>query len=65
MKIAIQSKIDVYAVLTRAIEAGIEYGWVRAHKHTNTPDENTIKNSIENAIMLEISEVLESDEVPF
>lgn len=45
-----------YDLLVRAIDAGIDYGWNRAHKHTDTPDEGTIKEQISSAIMNEISE---------
>jgi hypothetical protein len=42
--------------LTDCIENGVEYGWSRAHKHTDQPNPNTVKECIEDAIMLEISE---------
>jgi hypothetical protein len=49
-------KPKTYKILTDCIDNGIEYGWNRAHKHTDQPDSNVVKECIEDAIMLEISE---------
>jgi len=43
-------------VLEMAIKNGIDYGWNRAHKHTDTPNENLIKQEIENQIWNSIYE---------
>jgi hypothetical protein len=43
-------------VLEMAIKNGIDYGWSRAHKHTDTPNENLIKQEIENQIWNSIYE---------
>jgi hypothetical protein len=43
-------------VLELAIKNGIDYGWNRAHKHTDTPNENSIKQEIEEAIWHEVYE---------
>ena len=37
-------------VLEIAIKQGIDWGWARAHKHTDTPDENLIKQEVEEEI---------------
>lgn len=47
-------RVKSYRVLQRALEEGFEWGWQRAHKHTDTPtkaviEENIIRE-IENAI---------------
>lgn len=47
-------KVKTYDVLCRAIEEGVERGYRRAHKHTDTPEEDHLKNAIVDAIMLEI-----------
>jgi hypothetical protein len=44
-------KPNMYAVLSRAVEEGIEYGWNRAHKHTDHPSVETIKDEMERAVM--------------
>ena len=39
-------KADWYFLIERALEEGIEKGWNRAHKHTDTPDMEIIKSEI-------------------
>ena len=56
-------KVKTYAVLQHAVEMGIEYGWNRAHKYTDAPTPNTIKEEIQFAIMNEITEWFDFDEV--
>ena len=55
-------KVDVYRVLNDCVEAGIEGGWNKAHKHTNTPTENEIKTQIEHYIMLQLSDYFKFDD---
>ena len=43
-------------VLELAIKNGIDYGWNRAHKYADTPNENLIKQEMEEAIWHEIYE---------
>lgn len=43
-------------LLECVIATGIEVGWRRAHKHTDTPDEECIRTHIENAIWLGLDE---------
>lgn len=58
-KLAIASKIEVagemrvrsYEVLCRAVEEGLGYGWHRAHKHTESPDEDAIKQQMLEGVM--------------
>jgi hypothetical protein len=51
-------RINAYVVIQRAVEEGIAYGYMRAHKHTDSPSEDIIKTDIENAVMNEICDVL-------
>lgn len=51
---AIRAK--VYPLMREAVEAGIAYGWQRAHKHVAHPDPEAIKAAIEQAVMTEICE---------
>ena len=44
-------KVKMYPLIEQIVEQGINAGWNRAHKHTDTPDEETIKNCIEQNIM--------------
>lgn len=49
-------------VLDMCIETGVNLGYSRAYKHTDTPSEDTIKSHIINAINNEIAEWFEFDE---
>lgn len=49
-------KVNVYKILSECINTGIEAGYNKAHKHTDIPPEQEIKQQIEHYIMLEISE---------
>ncbi|HOO82584.1 MAG TPA: hypothetical protein PK513_08780 [Alphaproteobacteria bacterium] len=55
-------KFRVHNILERAIEDGIELGMNRAHKHTDTPDHDLIKQKIEDAIMEQLWEVIDMTE---
>ena len=58
-----QLKINTYVVISRAVEEGINRGWYRAHKHTDTPSEPTIKSEIEREILNSLTEIISwSDE---
>jgi hypothetical protein len=57
----VKLKADIYKILSRAVEEGIAYGWNRAHKFTDKPNEETIKDEIEKAVMNEICEVIKLD----
>jgi hypothetical protein len=49
-------------VLSRSIEEGVAYGWRRAHKHTEAPDEEAIRDHIVTAVLNEICEYFDSSE---
>jgi len=55
-------RINAYDIVRRAVEEGVRYGWNRAHKHTDKPDEAAILEHIENAVLTELCEVLKFDE---
>lgn len=48
--------VDAYRVADEAVERGILYGWTRAHKHTDTPTPEAIRDAIAQAVMNELSE---------
>lgn len=50
--------VHTYAVLARAIEEGITFGWQHAHKHTATPTPESIQSHIYDDVMVAISEVV-------
>lgn len=51
-------RINFGEVIERAVEEGINYGWNRAHKHTDEPDELLIKQQMLQAVMNSIYEVI-------
>lgn len=55
-------KANIYKLLCRCVEDGIAYGWNRAHKHVDDPDEHAIKAEIEQAVINEICEWFTFDE---
>lgn len=57
-------RVDLYRLITDAISRGIDSGWYRAHKHTGTPDEFTIKSKIYDATVEQICEYIEFDDSP-
>ena len=57
MKIKNTIKFNTYNILSEAITQGINWGWIHAHKHSNTPSEDTIKDYIYEDIMNSLSEI--------
>jgi len=51
-----------YRILEMAVESGVEYGYNRAYKHTDDPSDEQIKQSISEAVLLEISEWFDVDD---
>ena len=58
---SIELKVNVYAVVARAVEEGIKMGYRRAHKYTSKPDEYTVIGRIHNEIMNSLCEVINFD----
>ena len=53
--------VRAYPVLSRSVEEGVAYGWRRAHKHTESPDEEAIRDHIVTAVLNEICEYFDFD----
>lgn len=58
-------KPKLFYLLEKAIEEGIDYGWRRAHKHSDSPSEGTIKEEISNAIFSSLHDYFTFDEEDF
>lgn len=58
---AIRAK--VYPLMRETVEAGVLYGWTRAHKYTDAPTPEDIREAIEQAVMTEICERFEFEGV--
>lgn len=48
--------VKVWPVLHEAVEAGVNYGWHRAYKYTETPEPEHIREQIHQAVMTELAE---------
>ena len=55
-------KPKFYQLLIQCIEDGVAYGYSRAHKHTENPSGDMIKDHIENGVLNAISEWFTFDE---
>jgi hypothetical protein len=55
-------KINKYRVLSDAVEKGIEGGYYKARRHTDTLDEDQFKANIYHYVMTEICKYFSFDE---
>lgn len=55
-------QVKIFAVLSRAVEEGIGYGWNRAHKYTDTPSPEAVREAIYRAVLDEIDDYFEFDD---
>ncbi len=55
-------KIKMYPLIERIVEEGIEAGWNRAHKHSEEPYGDAIKDNIQRYIMHGFDEAFEFDQ---
>ena len=55
-------KVKMYTLIERLVDESVEAGWQYAHKHTDSPTEDTIKHCIEQYIMLGFDEVFQFDQ---
>lgn len=58
-------KVRTYKVLEHAVEAGVLYGWNRAHKHEDNPTPESIRDSVTHYVMNELTEwfIIDDDEI--
>ena len=54
-------KVDIYKLMSRCVEEGVDYGIARAKKHTDNPSDDELANAINDAIMIELCEYLDFD----
>lgn len=50
--------MDVEEIIHRAVLEGVEYGWRRAHKHTETPRSRRAIETIWEEVVLALDEVV-------
>lgn len=53
-----------YPVMCQAVEIGVTYGLMRAHKHTDTPTQEQIADEIERAVINEMCERFDFPDEP-
>lgn len=56
-----QLKPKPYPLLCRAVEEGVAYGLMRAHKHTDNPSEDHVKATVEQAVIDAICDAFDLD----
>lgn len=54
----VKPKFNAYTILERAVDQGAAYGYRRAYKHTDSPSEEAIIQSIVENVMNELCEVI-------
>lgn len=59
VKVKAELRLNAYAIIADAVERGLSYGWMRAHKYVDKPDEEAIKDAMHDAVMNEIAELME------
>lgn len=55
-------KFRFYDIVQRAVEEGVAYGYHRAHKHSDSPNENQMKQEVEQAVMFALSEIIDFED---
>lgn len=55
-------RFRAYPLIQRAVAEGIAYGYRRAHKHTDTPSEEYVKEEMERGVMDALCDILSLDE---
>ena len=57
-------RVNAYRIVNDAVERGAVRGVRRAFKHTPTPGQEQIAQEVEDAVMLELCEVVKFDDLP-
>ena len=56
-------KAKEYNLIAQCVETGVMLGWNRARKHTDDPDPQHIREQIERAVLNEICEWFDFEDV--
>lgn len=56
-------KAKEYNLIAQCVENGVMLGWNRAHKHNDEPDPQQIRDAIEQAVLNEICEWFDFEEI--
>lgn len=55
-------KLNAFEVVSRAVEEGIATGYRRAHKHTDKPEEEVLKDALQQEVISALCEVIVFEE---
>ena len=55
-------KLKAWPIVSDAVERGVSYGFRRAYKHTDKPEEEDLREAIENGVMAELAEIIDFSE---
>ena len=58
------ARARVYDLVCEAVENGVAYGWTRAHKHTDKPTAEAVKDNIEREVLNALCETFDFNETP-
>ena len=56
-------KAKEYNLMAQCVETGVMLGWNRAHKHSDNPEPHFIHSQIEQAVLNEICEWFDFEDV--
>ena len=59
MKPTVDLKLRAYGIVSEAVDAGIQIGIARAHKHTATPLQIEIHEAVMHGVMCELCDVID------
>jgi hypothetical protein len=57
----VKLRVNIYKVVSEAVEQGVTYGYRRAHKHVDNPDEEHMKQELFNGVLNALCEVIDFD----
>lgn len=58
VKVAATVRFNAYTIVERAVDEGVVYGLNQAHKHNDRPSREVMLGQIINAVMAELSDVI-------
>jgi len=56
-------KAKEYNLISQCVETGVMVGWNRAHMHTDQPEDHHVREQIERAVLNEICEWFDFEDV--
>jgi hypothetical protein len=62
VRVETRVRLKAYSILEDAMSMAVDYGWNRAHKHTDTPTEDGLKGEMLKAVMNGLCDILNFEE---